>query len=116
MATLGERFKQLRNEKGMTQEEMSNDFNKKYHFNFYKQTLSNYENDKRIPEVNALKCWAEYLGVSVDYLLGVNDKRKEDEKDDDPDMRMIARARKEMSEEDREKMMSVMKIIFSDYF
>lgn len=73
MPTFGERFKELRLDKKMKQEELINDFNKKFHYSFTKSAVSQYENDKRIPEIQALNDFAEYFGVSVDYLLGRND-------------------------------------------
>lgn len=76
MATFGQRFKMLRLEKDMKQEELIDDFNKKYHYNFTKAAVSQYENDKRIPEVEALKAFAEYFNVSVDFLLGTGNDRK----------------------------------------
>ena len=69
MPTFGERFKSLRLEKNMKQEELINDFNKKFHYNFTKSAVSQYENDKRIPEIQALNDFSNYFGVSVDYLL-----------------------------------------------
>lgn len=69
--TFGQRFKMLRLEKGLKQHEMIEEFNSKYHYNFTKAAVSQYENDKRIPEIDALKAFAEYFDVSVDYLLGM---------------------------------------------
>lgn len=54
MPTLGERFKQLRLIKDYTQEDLVNDFNKKYHYNLGKSAISQHENNKRIPEINVL--------------------------------------------------------------
>lgn len=71
----GKRFKQLRQELDLNQQELINDFNKKHHFNFNRVAISQYENGKRIPEIEALTSFAEYFNVSVDYLLGRTDKR-----------------------------------------
>lgn len=70
MSTFGTRFKELRLKKGLIQEELRNDFNKKYHRNFTAAAISQYENDKRIPEIDALEDFANYFNVSIDYLLG----------------------------------------------
>lgn len=75
MPTFGERFKQLRNEKGLKQEELINQFNKSFHFGFTKSAISQYENNKRIPEIQALSAFADYFNVSVDYLLGKTNER-----------------------------------------
>ncbi|WP_250860402.1 helix-turn-helix domain-containing protein [Oceanirhabdus seepicola] len=83
MDTFGKRFKDLRLEKRMNQEELISDFNKKYNYTFTKSAVSQYENDKRIPEINALTDFADYFEVSLDYLIGRSDiktvlKNKED--------------------------------------
>lgn len=75
MTTFGIRFKQLRNEKKLTQDELVENFNKKYNTRFNKSTISQYENNKRKPEVNILENWADFFDVSIDYLLGRNDER-----------------------------------------
>ena len=77
MPTFGERFKSLRLEKNMKQEELINDFNKKFYYSFTKSAVSQYENDKRIPEIQALNDFSNYFGVSVDYLLGKTNNRNE---------------------------------------
>lgn len=74
--TFGQRFKQLRVEKNLTQQELAEDFNKIYGHNFAKSSISQYENDKRRPETEALKHFSLYFNVSIDYLLGVSDDRK----------------------------------------
>ena len=63
-------FRGLRKKKNLTQEELAEDFNKKYFYNYKKSAISMYENGKRVPEINALKDFADYFNVSVDYLLG----------------------------------------------
>ncbi len=71
----GKRFKQLRQELDLNQQDLVSDFNKKYNYNFNRVAISQYENGKRIPEIDALTSFAEYFKVSVDYLLGRTDKR-----------------------------------------
>ena len=71
--SFGERFKELRLEKGLTQQELAEDFNKIYGHTFSKPSISQYENGKRTPENQALKNFASYFNVSIDYLLGVSD-------------------------------------------
>lgn len=74
--TFGQRFKQLRMEKNLTQQELAEDFNKIYGHNFAKSSISQYENNKRTPETKALKNFSLYFNVPIDYLLGVSDERK----------------------------------------
>ncbi len=70
--TFGERFKKLRIEKNLKQQELVDDFNKIYGYTFNKSSISQYENNKRKPETDALIDFALYFNVSVDYLLGVS--------------------------------------------
>ncbi|MCC0642681.1 helix-turn-helix transcriptional regulator [Clostridioides sp. ZZV14-6150] len=69
MSNFGERFKQLREEKKLTQDELVSKFNKVYFTNFNKSTISQYENHKRRPETSMLENWADFFNVSTDYLL-----------------------------------------------
>lgn len=59
----------MRLAKNLTQDELADDFNNNYGYSFTKATISQYENDKRIPEISALSKFAEYFNVSLDYLL-----------------------------------------------
>ena len=69
------RFKQLRRELDYTQEELAQLYNKKYHTTFNKSTISQYENGKRVPDLEAISNWADLFSVSIDYLAGKTDVR-----------------------------------------
>jgi len=73
MTTLGNRLKELRREAGHTLEDFAQLMNDKYGYTFGKSSISQYENNKRTPELSALKNFAKYFNVSLDYLLGVSD-------------------------------------------
>jgi len=70
MSTFGEHFKQLRLMKNYTQEDLVNDFNKKYNYSLGKSAISQYENNKRTPELSVLINFSNYFDVSIDFLLG----------------------------------------------
>jgi len=70
MATFSERIKELRQEKGISQEELGNIIGVK-RFSIY-----SYEKDKSYPEMKGLIALAEYFDVSMDYLAGRTDKRE----------------------------------------
>lgn len=76
--TFGQRFKRLRVERGLKQQELVDDFNKIYGHSFSKSSISQYENDKKKPDIEALKHFALYFGVSVDYLLGLDNLKDSD--------------------------------------
>jgi transcriptional regulator with XRE-family HTH domain len=69
MATLGERIRQLRLEKGLTQEE----FGKL--FGVTKYSISLYESNKNSPNDDIKKKIAEHFNVSIDWLMGTSDIR-----------------------------------------
>ena len=72
MDTFGKRFKEARKEKRLTQEQLADKFHLK------KSSISRYENGKQMPEVNLLKEFADFFGVTVDYLLGSESIKTED--------------------------------------
>lgn len=66
---IGKRIAELRKEKGMTQEELAKALN------ITRSALSLYEIGKRDPDTDTIKKFAEFFGVSTDYLLGQTDVR-----------------------------------------
>lgn len=64
------RFRELRLQMGLSQEQMCKTYNKKYNRNYTAGAMSLIENDKRSPELGALLDFADFYGVSLDYLLG----------------------------------------------
>ncbi len=64
---LGERLKELRDERGLTQRELAKllDINS--------VTYLHYEKGQREPPLALLAEFAAFYGVSVDYLLGLKD-------------------------------------------
>lgn len=61
--SLGTRIKQLRKERGWSQDELA------YHAEIDGRQISRYENDKVVPSVNVVIKMAKAFDVSVDYLL-----------------------------------------------
>ena len=68
----GERLKDLRKKKNLTQEELGKKFN------VGKTTISNWEANITEPQHTILLDIANFFGVSIDYLLG-NEISKQDE-------------------------------------
>ncbi len=60
-------LKDLRTEKGLTQEQLAKDIN------FSMSIVNKWENGKKNPSVQALKILSKYFKVSTDYLLGLED-------------------------------------------
>ena len=66
--TIGEKIKNARTENGLTQEELARKMM------VSRQAITKWEADKGIPDVSNLKLLAQFLNVSVDYLLDDGDE------------------------------------------
>ena len=66
------RIKQLREELGYTQQELADKLKKA------KSTIAMYENETRKPSLKVLKQLSNIFGCSVDYILGISEKREKD--------------------------------------
>lgn len=67
MATFGDRFKELRKSRQLTQEQIA----KIFFLN--KSSISRYEQNRQMPEISLLQKFAEFFDVSIDFLLGNTD-------------------------------------------
>jgi len=72
LSSFGSRFKNLRLEKNLTQQQLADMFFMK------KSSISRYENNLQIPEIDSLLKFADFFGVSVDYLLCRTDVKSYD--------------------------------------
>lgn len=72
-ARIGARMKTLRDEKRMSQAELS------VALGVSRMTINNYEQGKRIPDVDFALLTAEYFGVTVEYLSGRTEFRDKDD-------------------------------------
>lgn len=69
MMDLGKRLKDLRKEKGLTQQQVAD------RIWTSKAVISSYELGNRIPSYDVLIKLAKLFGVSTDYLLGVEPRK-----------------------------------------
>ena len=71
-----------------------------------------------LPNAANASALADYFGVTVDYLLGNDESlnRTSLDADLDPDIRRIERARKQMNDKEKERMMKILKASFDEYF
>ena len=67
-------FRELGKKANLTQEELIAQFNARYNKKYTAAAISQFEHDKRIPATESLKDFAEFFGVSVDYLLGMPER------------------------------------------
>lgn len=71
MQTLGERLAALRKEKDLSQAELAK------LLNLGQSTIAMYERNRRTPDPETLRRFADFFGVSADYLLGRADRHQE---------------------------------------
>ena len=75
-------------------------------------TISKLEKDPSLePDIRTIRLLADALGLDYNYLLSLNETI-----DDDPDMRIIARAKGNMSPEQQQEMMSMLRTAFDVAF
>ena len=119
------RLKELRKAKGLTQEELIEQFNERYGKRYAASSLSMFENGKRIPETQSLMDFANFFGVTVDYLLGAEmNKREHSQKPtEDKKPKQLEKILKEenltyngevLTADDREKINRALELAFWD--
>ena len=64
MSTFGERLKELRKSKNLTQEKLAEQLS------VNRDALAKWETDRAYPDVNIIKELADLFEVTTDYLLG----------------------------------------------
>ena len=75
-------------------------------------TISKLEKDPSlVPDTRTIQLLAEALNLDYTYLLALNETIP-----DDPDMRIIARAKSNMTEEQQEEMMTMLRTAFDVAF
>lgn len=75
-------------------------------------TFTDWCNGVKYPRIDKIEMLANYFGIQKSDLI------EEPQTNDsfDPDIRRIQRARKKMSQEDKTKMMKLLKVSFEKYF
>lgn len=70
MSKFSDRLFHLRNESGLTQDELSVNLNEKYGLDINKGMISKYEKGIHVPGFTFIDYLADYFGVTTDYLMG----------------------------------------------
>lgn len=65
--SIGEQLAEIRKDKGYTQEDLADVLH------VTKSTLSNYENNRRTPDITFIKAFSKLMDVSVDYIVGTTE-------------------------------------------
>ena len=69
MSKFSKRLKELRKEKGLSQQELSIELKCK----ITQPAIARWENDERVPNLDAVILLAQFFNVSLDYLAGLVD-------------------------------------------
>lgn len=67
MSIFGTRLKELRKEKGISQQKLA------FEIHYAQSVICDWENDKAEPSAPAIIAVSDFFGVSCDYLLGKED-------------------------------------------
>lgn len=73
----GEILRQLRNERKLSIDKLSENLNAKYDVTISKSMISRWENSQTDPKMEYVRIIADYFHVSADKLLGIKEKPKE---------------------------------------
>lgn len=101
MSTLGDRIKQLRKDNKLTQKELGEKLN------VGKSTISQYENNINTPDIEIIRKISKIFDVSVDYLLGDTNIRKNQPNSSSTNLNELF---KEYTEEDLIKLSKIYKV------
>ena len=63
------KLKSLRQANHLTQEQLANELNLRYHPNESEATISQYVNNKRTPEIDKMVKIANFFNVTLDYIM-----------------------------------------------
>ncbi|MBB5148616.1 helix-turn-helix domain-containing protein [Ureibacillus thermosphaericus] len=115
---LGKRIRFLRKSKKLSQKEFGN------LFGLAESTIGMYERDERRPDYELLSKFADYFGVSTDYLLGRTDipdptPHKEVDKEfqsfiNDPELQLWYKELPQSDEEELRKLRTIWEMIKKD--
>lgn len=115
MSNFQTRLRELRLKNNLSQLELSKKLN------ISNVTLSQYENGVRRPDINTISDFADFFGVTADYLLGrpnkhnsLKEKSKATELEEDfPEgVSVLYRANKNLTPEQKEVMLRMIKATF----
>ena len=70
------KLKELRQKNNLTQDQLADELNARYHLNESKATISQFEHNKRIPDLDRLINIADFFGVTLDDLACRKNIRK----------------------------------------
>lgn len=79
-------------------------------------TVSNWCTGLKLPRMDKVQMLADYFGIMKSDLIEEKSDNDSDNFASDPDIRRIQRARNNMDQKNRDKMMKILEASFEDYF
>ncbi|WEZ09977.1 helix-turn-helix domain-containing protein [Priestia flexa] len=108
-------LKELRGK--MTQEKLAKSLNEKYGTGINKGMISKWENGKEEPRIDTARYLADYFNVSLDYLLGIENKKTDKVEEKSPLKTIAAHLEgKEITEDKMKDVLKYIDFIFSKEF
>ena len=107
----GDKIRTLRTERGLTQDQLAE------LASLNRVTIAKYESGKVEPGAHAMSRIADALEVSADVLLGrAEESHEQNESPRTHEAMIISECVDKMPPEDREKALSLLKMVYSQYF
>ena len=106
----GGKIRELRKERGLNQDQLAE------LASLNRVTIAKYESGKVEPGAQALSRIADALEVSSDVLLGRSDEPKEIRGPHTQEARIVSECVDKMPPGDREKALSILRAVYSEYF
>lgn len=111
--TFGKKLKQIRIERGLSQDEFANILGTS------KQVISRYETEQRTPKLTVAQDYAKKLGLPLNFLIDDsydNVNNGNDEESPDEDLIILNRAAKKLTPENRKKVIDMINVLFQEDF
>lgn len=100
----GRRLKKLREENNLTQEELGKKVN------LVKSNISMYEKGIRIPNADILEQFSKLFNVSIDYLLGKTEVKKQDKPYNDEVEKILFNKLQKLTKEEKTAILTVINL------
>ena len=116
MAEFKDRFAYLRKRSQFTQEEMADALKAYGAVRVSRGLIGSWEAGIRMPGRENLEVIADFFKVPMNYLVGKEDDPTSSSEEQMPEITMIGRAARKMTEEQRKDMLKILKVIFPEEF
>jgi transcriptional regulator with XRE-family HTH domain len=103
--SIGKRIRSLRKQKGLLLIDLA------VKLNVLKSSISQWENNKRVPDVTRIKEIAEFFNVSTDYIIGLTDVEYNPK---DKQLQDILKIYESMNSEKKKEIVDLIKSLYKE--